>query len=53
MSRAGRRVLCGAALGGLTTLLAIGLHALGMPAGLALVVAVASVGVGLWIGGEA
>lgn len=53
MSAAAPHVLCGAVLGGLTTLLAIGLHALGMPAGLALAVAVASVGVGLWIGGEA
>ena len=53
MSAAAPRVLWGAALGGLTTLLAIGLHALGMPAGLAVVTAIASVGVGLWIGGEA
>lgn len=46
-------VLWGAALGGLTTLLAIGLHALGMSEGLAVVTAIASVGIGLWIGGEA
>lgn len=53
MSAAASCVLWGAALGGLTTLLAIGLHALGMPEGLAVVTAIASVGVGLWIGGEA
>jgi len=53
VSAAASCVLWGAALGGLTTLLAIGLHALGMPAGLAVVTAIASVGVGLWLGGEA
>lgn len=51
MSTAALCVFWGAALGGLTTLLAIGLHALGMPEGLAVVTAIASVGIGLWIGG--
>lgn len=53
MSAAALCVFWGAALDGLATLLAIGLHALGMSEGLAVVTAIASVGVGLWLGGEA